>query len=200
MTQIKVWKQMPLEIERKFRVSNDFPRSEHPLTIAQGYLCRDPGRTVRVRTDGSQGYLTIKGMGNESGTSRFEWEKAIPLEEALSLLDLCDGLIIKNRHEIPVGQHIFEIDEFLGDNVGLVVAEIELQDEDEEFERPAWLTREVTGDPRYYNSRLLEHPYTKWSADERIGEFFANLAAVQQQLPADMAKILHDNAWDLYET
>lgn len=189
---------MGIEIERKFRVDANFPRSVHPLKIAQGYLNRDPERTVRVRTDSEQGYLTIKGIGNSTGTSRFEWEKPISLEEADELLNLCDGTIVKHRHEIQIGNHLFQVDEFFGANEGLVIAEVELSAEDEVFDRPAWLSREVTGENRYYNSQLLERPYTMWSADERIGEFFANLAACQQPLDPEFARILNDNLSELY--
>ena len=154
-----------LEIERKFLVKSDdfkavaFAKSQ----IAQGYLNSHPERTVRIRIKGESGFLTIKGKGNESGVSRLEWETEIPLTEAKSLIKLCEnGVIDKIRYEVKAGNHIFEVDEFFGDNEGLVVAEIELQSEDETFEKPEWLGQEVTNDERYYNAFLSNHPYTTW--------------------------------------
>lgn len=154
-----------IEIERKFLVNsyafkNDALRKNH---IAQGYLNSTPERTVRVRIKGDTGYLTIKGKSNETGLSRFEWEKEIPLEEAKALLLLCEkGIIEKNRYEVPVGKHLFEVDEFLGENEGLLIAEVELQSESEFFEKPHWLGDEVTQDQRYYNSYLSQHPFISW--------------------------------------
>ena len=154
-----------IEIERKFLVSsdafkNDALRKNH---IAQGYLNSTPERTVRVRIKGDTGYLTIKGKSNETGLSRFEWEKEIPLEEAKALLLLCEkGIIEKNRYEVQVGKHLFEVDEFFGENEGLLLAEVELQSESEFFEKPHWLGDEVTQDQRYYNSYLSQHPFTSW--------------------------------------
>jgi adenylate cyclase len=154
-----------IEIERKFLVSsdafkNDALRKNH---IAQGYLNSAPERTVRVRIKGDTGYLTIKGKSNESGLSRFEWEKEIPLEEAKALLLLCEkGVIEKTRYEIPLGHHLFEVDEFVGENEGLIIAEVELQSENEIFEKPIWLGKEVSHDERYYNSYLSQHPFTSW--------------------------------------
>lgn len=154
-----------LEIERKFLVKSDkfkavaFAKNQ----IAQGYLNSHPERTVRIRIKGESGFLTIKGKGNESGISRLEWETEIPLTEAKSLIKLCEnGVIDKIRYEVKAGNHIFEVDEFFGDNEGLVVAEIELQSEDEAFEKPEWLGQEVTNDERYYNAFLSNHPYTTW--------------------------------------
>jgi len=154
-----------LEIERKFLVRSDnfkavaFAKNQ----IAQGYLNSHPERTVRIRIKGESGFLTIKGKGNESGVSRLEWETEIPLTEAKSLIKLCEnGVIDKIRYEVKAGNHIFEVDEFFGDNEGLVVAEIELQSEDETFEKPEWLGQEVTNDERYYNAFLSNHPYTTW--------------------------------------
>ncbi|MBA9073185.1 CYTH domain-containing protein [Flavobacterium gossypii] len=154
-----------LEIERKFLVKSDdfkavaFAKNQ----IAQGYLNSHPERTVRIRIKGESGFLTIKGKGNESGVSRLEWETEIPLTEAKSLIKLCEnGVIDKIRYEVKAGNHIFEVDEFFGDNEGLVVAEIELQSEDEAFEKPEWLGQEVTNDERYYNAFLSNHPYTTW--------------------------------------
>jgi adenylate cyclase len=154
-----------IEIERKFLVSsdafkNDALRKNH---IAQGYLNSTPERTVRVRIKDDTGYLTIKGKSNETGLSRFEWEKEIPLEEAKALLLLCEkGIIEKNRYEVPVGKQLFEVDEFFGENEGLLLAEVELQSESEFFEKPHWLGDEVTQDQRYYNSYLSQHPFTSW--------------------------------------
>ena len=154
-----------IEIERKFLVSsdafkNDALRKNH---IAQGYLNSAPDRTVRVRIKGDTGYLTIKGKSNETGLSRFEWEKEIPLADAKALLLLCEkGIIEKNRYEVPVGKHLFEVDEFFGENEGLLLAEVELQSESEFFEKPDWLGDEVTQDQRYYNSYISNHPFTSW--------------------------------------
>ncbi len=157
---------MAQEIERKFLVTGPFRDLAHQATrIVQGYLCSVPERTVRVRIKGDQGFLTIKGIGNASGASRFEWEREIPATEAEQLLALCEpGVIDKVRHLVRVGGHTIEVDEFHGENEGLVVAEVELAAEDEAFDRPAWLGREVTGDPRYYNAMLMKHPFTRWTA------------------------------------
>ena len=154
-----------IEIERKFLVnSTDFKKEPHTLKqVAQGYLNSNPDRTVRIRIAAEKGYITIKGKGNASGMSRFEWEKEIPLEEAKNLLQLCEpGIIKKTRYAIPAGGHVFEVDEFLDENQGLVVAEIELSSESESFEKPQWLGKEVTNDQRYYNAWLSKNPYTRW--------------------------------------
>lgn len=154
-----------IEIERKFLTTSDaFKREAFAQNrIAQGYLSSVPERTVRVRIKGDKGFLTIKGASNESGISRFEWEKEIPIDEAQKLLLLCEkGVIDKTRFEVKVGSHIFEVDEFYGENEGLIMAEIELGSETETFEKPGWLGKEVTNDNRYYNSFLSSHPYTKW--------------------------------------
>lgn len=152
---------MPQEIERKFLVSGDFkPFVSQNVRITQGYLSSAPGRTVRLRVKGDKGYITVKGMSNDSGLSRFEWEKEIPLSEAQELLKICEpGVIDKTRHLVPFGNHIFEVDEFHGQNEGLVIAEIELNSENEAFEKPSWLGREVTGDVRYYNSVLVKEAW-----------------------------------------
>lgn len=154
------------EIERKFLVGEGF-RSEvfQSTDIKQGYLCGGSGVTVRVRVRGEQGYLTIKGKRNISGLSRFEWEKEIDKEEAEVLLALAEGgTVEKTRHLVKNtdGRHIWEVDEFHGANEGLIVAEIELTDENDTFDRPDWLGKEVSDDPRYYNSQLLKHPYNTW--------------------------------------
>lgn len=153
------------EIERKFLVlSDDFKIvTTTKNRIVQGYLNSDPERTVRIRIKGEKGYLTIKGKGNESGTTRLEWEKEIALNDAEQLLPLCEkGIIDKIRYEVPLGKHVYEIDVFSGDNEGLIVAEIELSSEDETFEKPNWLGKEVTGDKKYYNAYLSHHPFKTW--------------------------------------
>jgi len=154
-----------IEIERKFLVVTDEYKAAafKSTRIIQGFLSTDPERTVRVRVKGTQGFLTIKGKSNTSGISRFEWEKEIDLEEAQSLLKLCQkGIIDKVRYEVKSNAHIYEIDEFFGDNNGLVVAEIELNSEEEAFEKPDWLGVEVTGEVKYYNSKLSTTPFCEW--------------------------------------
>ncbi|MBW3518465.1 CYTH domain-containing protein [Flavobacterium sp. NKUCC04_CG] len=154
-----------IEIERKFRIrSLDFIKeSYHYSDIQQGYLNSAPERTVRVRVRDNQGFLTIKGKSNSSGTSRMEWEKEIDLFEAKELLKLCEDFAIsKTRYLVKVASHLFEVDVFHGENEGLILAEIELNDENETFIRPEWLGEEVTGDIRFYNSYLSQHPYSKW--------------------------------------
>ena len=156
---------MALEIERKFLVTDDSYKAMvfHSDRIAQGYLCREGGNSTRVRVRGDKGYLTIKGPSMDGGLSRFEWEKEIPSGEAWELLKLCHGGIIdKTRHLVKCGKHTFEVDEFHGDNDGLVVAEVELESADEAFERPPFLGKEVTGDKRYYNSSLTRFPFKCW--------------------------------------
>ncbi len=153
------------EIERKFLVISDVFKTEaqQQSGIVQGYLNSNPARAVRVRIKGNKGFLTIKGKGNESGTTRFEWEKEIVLSEAEALLALCgEGVIDKVRYEIEVGKHIYEVDEFFGNNEGLIVAEIELSHENETFEKPDWLGAEVTGNVKYYNSQLSKNPFKDW--------------------------------------
>lgn len=155
---------MAQEIERKFLVKGDFKSEAFKATrIIQGYLCSVPERTVRVRVKGDKGFITIKGIGNESGASRFEWEKEIPVAEVQDLLKLCEpGIIDKTRYLVKAGEFTFEVDEFYGENEGLTVAEVELPDENAVFERPEWLGEEVTGDKRYYNSMLMKNPYKNW--------------------------------------
>ncbi|MBQ6244164.1 MAG: CYTH domain-containing protein [Bacteroidales bacterium] len=151
------------EIERKFLVAGDFrAEASGASRIIQGFLSSTPGRTVRVRVRGDRGYITVKGPAR--GLTRFEWEKEIPVGEAEVLLRLCEpGMIDKTRWLVPSADgHTWEVDEFHGDNEGLVVAEIELGSEAEEFERPAWLGREVTGERRYFNSSLTKCPYKDW--------------------------------------
>ena len=155
---------MAQEIERKFLVKGDFKSEAFKSTrITQGYLSSVPERTVRVRVKGDKGFITIKGIGNESGASRFEWEKEIPVDEVRDLLKICEpGVIDKTRYLVKNGDLTFEVDEFYGDNDGLTVAEIERPDEDTQFNRPAWLGEEVTGDVRFYNSMLMKNPYKNW--------------------------------------
>lgn len=157
---------MGQEIEKKFLVKGDFKASAFKaIRITQGYLCSAPERTVRVRVKGDKGFITVKGIGNESGASRFEWEKEIPVSEAEALIGLAEpGVIDKTRYLVKNtdGIHTWEVDEFYGDNEGLVVAEIELSDEKEAFDKPEWLGREVTGDPKYFNSMLMKNPYKNW--------------------------------------
>ena len=150
-----------LEIERKFLVTSDEFKtqafSKNP--IAQGYLNSNPERTVRIRIKGESGFLTIKGIG----TTRFEWETEISLAEARPLLKLCEeGIINKIRYNVQVGKHVYEVDEFQDDNHGLVVAEVELKSEDEAFEKPSWLGKEVTNDERYYNTYLSKKYFKTW--------------------------------------
>ncbi len=154
-----------IEIERKFLVrDNSYKETATSHThMAQGYICRESGRTVRVRKAGDRGWLTIKGPSDDSGLSRFEWETGISGAEAEGLMKLCQaGIIEKIRHIVPYGDHVFEVDEFLGDNLGLTVAELELKNESEPFSRPEWLGEEVTGDRRYYNSMLAAAPFSSW--------------------------------------
>ncbi len=155
---------MPLEIERKFLVQGDFrPFVTHTSHITQGYLSSVPERTVRIRIRDNNACITIKGKNNQSGISRYEWEKEIAVEDARELILLCEpGIIEKKRHLIPNSSLFFEVDEFLRDNSGLIIAEIELPSEDFLFEKPSWLGVEVTGDPRFYNSFLTKNPYAKW--------------------------------------
>ena len=155
---------MAKEIERKFLVTGDFKSNvKKSQRIIQGYLSSVPERTVRVRIKGDKGFITVKGIGNETGASRFEWEKEIPVDEVKELLKICEpGIIDKTRYLVDVGNHTFEVDEFYGDNEGLVIAEVELKDENENFEKPEWLGEEVTGDKKYYNSMLMKNPYKNW--------------------------------------
>ena len=155
---------MAQEIEKKFLVAGEFKESAKKATrITQGYLSSVPERTVRVRVKGEKGYITVKGIGNDSGASRFEWEKEIPVEDVRDLLKICEsGVIDKTRYLVDCDGHTFEVDEFYVDNEGLVVAEVELSDENEAFTRPSWLGEEVTGYKKYYNSMLMKNPYKNW--------------------------------------
>ena len=154
-----------IEIERKFLVLSDAFKKEaqRSYKMVQGFLNTDPKRTVRVRLHGDTGFLTIKGLSSKDGLSRFEWEKELSKVDAEALLPLCEDVLIeKLRYEVSVGNHIFEVDEFLGKNEGLVIAEIELNSEDEQFKKPNWLGKEVTGHIQYYNSQLSKQPYSSW--------------------------------------
>lgn len=161
---LKIWN-MAIEIERKFLLRSDAYKAEAQgsTRIAQGYIGTVPGRTVRIRIRGDRGYLTIKGNSSADGLSRYEWEKEIPVDEARELLELCEkGIIDKTRYVVPFGGHLFEVDEFYGDNEGLAVAEVELNAPDEPFDKPSWLGEEVTGDARYYNKALTKKPFKEW--------------------------------------
>ena len=156
-----------IEIERKFLVLSDAFKTEafKSTRIIQGYLNSNKQRAVRVRLKGEQGFLTIKGESSKNGLSRFEWEKEIPESEAKSLLKLCEpGVVDKIRYEIKLGNHVFEVDAFFGDNAGLIIAEVELNDENELFEKPSWLGEEVSGQTKYYNSQLSNQPYNTWKS------------------------------------
>ena len=154
-----------IEIERKFLVTSEAFKSQAfaEKRISQGYLNSNPERTVRVRIANDKGFLTIKGKGNETGMSRFEWEKEIPVEEARALLALSEkGAIDKTRFEVKIGNHLYEVDEFYGENEGLIIAEIELSSENESFEQPEWLGNEVTNDERFFNAYLSTNPFKNW--------------------------------------
>ena len=154
-----------LEIERKFLVLDDSYKqlSYGSSHIMQGYICSERGRTVRVRIRDERAYLTIKGPSMNGGLSRYEFEREIPLDDAQQMMRFCEpGIIDKTRWLVKSGHHTFEVDEFFGDNEGLVVAEVELAYEDEPFEKPSFIGKEVTGDRRYYNSQLRANPFNKW--------------------------------------
>jgi len=156
---------MKIEIEKKFLVKNDSFKHEsvNEVKITQRYLSSAPERSVRVRISGIKGIITIKGLGGNSGMSRFEWEKEISVTDANDLFTLCEpGVVDKTRYIVKNGQHVFEIDEFYGENKGLIVAEIELSSEEEFFIRPDWLGDEVTGEVKYFNSMLIKNPYSNW--------------------------------------
>ncbi|MDN3491437.1 CYTH domain-containing protein [Winogradskyella bathintestinalis] len=156
---------MNIEIERKFLVNSEAFKvlAFNSYSIKQGFLNSHKERTVRVRLKNDNGYLTIKGLSSKNGLSRFEWEKEISITEAEQLLQLCEkGIINKTRFEIKSGKHIFEVDEFYDENAGLIIAEVELNSEIENFEKPKWLGKEVTGDVRYYNSQLSVNPFLSW--------------------------------------
>ena len=151
-------------MERKFLVTGDFKSQAYSSSrIRQGYISTVGKATVRVRIRDDKGFLTIKGRSNEAGISRYEFETEVPLQDAEDLMRLCEpGVIDKTRYLVRSGRHVFEVDEFYGDNAGLIMAEVELSDEQEAFEKPDFIGREVTGDRRYYNSHLRTYPYKLW--------------------------------------
>lgn len=155
---------MAFEIERKFLVTGEFRDQAYQHSrIRQGYISSGNGRTVRVRIRDNQGFLTIKGPSGKEGISRYEFETEIPLQDALDLLAICEpGVIDKTRYLVRSGTHIFEVDEFYGDNQGLVMAEVELSHENEPFIKPDFIGREVTGDRRFYNAHMRKNPYKLW--------------------------------------
>ena len=156
---------MSIEIERKFLVaSNNFKAEAYKKNyIKQGFLNSDKERVVRVRLTDETAFLTIKGKSNKTGISRFEWEKEISKKDAKGLLEFCEkGVIDKLRYEVSVNNHTFEVDEFYGDNEGLIIAEVELKTENEAFTKPDWLGEEVTGNTKYYNSQLSKQPFNTW--------------------------------------
>ncbi len=160
---------MALEIERKFLVEGDFKSQAYSSSrIKQGYILSANGKTVRVRMRGDKGFLTIKGPSDIAGISRYEFEKEITPEEAEQLFKLCEpGIIDKTRYLVKSGKHTFEVDEFYGDNEGLVMAEVELSSEDEEYLKPNFIGREVTGDRKYYNSHLRKFPFKIWGENAK---------------------------------
>ncbi|NQW36940.1 MAG: CYTH domain-containing protein [Flavobacteriales bacterium] len=157
---------MAFEIERKFLVKTDDYKSVayKKFTISQGFISTDKNAVVRIRITDDKAFITIKGKSNKSGTTRYEWEKEISLNEAKQLMSLSKtSLIVKTRYLVKIKNHTFEVDEFLGDNAGLVIAEIELTDEHEVFIKPDWLGEEVTGKLKYYNVMLAKNPFKNWT-------------------------------------
>lgn len=156
---------MSKEIERKFLVSGQAYKEQARSCshIMQGYILSDEGRTVRVRRRDDKAYLTIKGPSTADGTTRFEWEREITTDDAAEMFSMCrGGLIDKHRYLVSSGPHVWEVDEFHGDNDGLVMAEVELSSADEPYKQPDFISEEVTGDARYYNSMLMKQPYKEW--------------------------------------
>ena len=156
---------MAYEIERKFLLTSDIFKNEASSKeyIVQAFLNLHPERSVRIRIKDTKAFLTVKGISNEEGTIRREWEYPIPLKDAQEMLKICEpGAIEKWRYYIKAGKHTFEVDVFEGENQGLVVAEVELNYEEEEFLKPAWLGEEVTGNKAYYNSSLSQKPFNTW--------------------------------------
>ena len=160
---------MGYEIERKFLVNGEYKSQAYDhYQMRQGYLSLSGVSVIRVRVKGEKGYITIKGAVGEGSITRQEWEYEVPLHDAEEMLLLCeDAIIEKTRYLIRVGEHTFEVDEFTGENEGLQIAEVELESEEESFEKPDWLGVEVTGTVRYYNSYLSIHPYREWRGEER---------------------------------
>jgi adenylate cyclase len=155
---------MNYEIERKFLVAGDYKsHAFNHYRIVQGYLSSVPERVVRIRVQDDTAFITIKSTVSDTEFTRYEWEREIPVKDAEDMLRFCEKEIIeKTRYLVKVGKHVFEVDEFYGSNEGLLMAEVELQSEDEVFEKPDWLGEEVTSDDRYYNSMLVKHPYSEW--------------------------------------
>jgi len=156
---------MSIEIERKFLVKNNSYKKESykHLNIKQGFLNSNKNRVVRIRIIDNRGFITIKGISSDNGLSRYEWEKEITINDAQDLLSICEkGVIEKNRYLVKCSNHIFEVDEFIGENDGLIIAEVELKSEDEKFCKPKWLSKEVTGIAKYYNSELSKKPFKEW--------------------------------------
>jgi len=154
-----------LEIERKYLVESlDFINEAQSIKrITQGFLNTNPERTVRVRISGEEAFITVKGISNETGTTRMEWEQKIDLKGAQKLLQICEpGMIDKTRYDLLFHGNLFEVDVFHGENEGLIIAEVELSHENQPFETPHWLGEEVTGDVKYYNSELSKNPYRIW--------------------------------------
>ncbi len=172
---------MNLEIERKFLFKPDFRLPDVSFDeIKQAYISRNPENSVRVRLKGDTAFLTIKGKSNKKGTTRFEFEKEISMKDAKELFEICKiGIIEKTRYYYPSGKHIFEIDVFKGENKGLILAEVELQNENETFSKPNWLGKEVTGDIRFYNSYLSKHPYNRWSISNCISD---NITCITEKM------------------
>lgn len=159
---------MGYEIERKFLVKGDFKSHVYKsYIIKQGYLSVSGSNLVRVRTKGEKAYVTIKTAALEDSIVRNEWEYEIPFADAEEMLELCEGIISKTRYLVDVAKHTYEVDEFYGDNEGLLVAEIELDEENESFDKPDWLGEEVSGNIRYYNSFLSIHPFNTWNSDKK---------------------------------
>lgn len=157
---------MNIEIERKFLVKNNSFKKEsfQKKYIKQGFLNSNKERVVRIRISDDLAFITVKGKSNNSGTTRFEWEKEINKNDAEQLLLLCEPTLIeKNRYLVKSSNHIFEVDEFLNDNKGLIIAEIELSSENENFKKPSWLGKEVTGELKYYNSNISLFPFKNWT-------------------------------------
>jgi len=159
---------MGQEIERKFLVKGDFKsKAKKQIRIKQSYISLVPERTVRIRITNDKGFITIKGAANDSGVSHYEWEKEISVKEAEELFKLCEtGVIDKTRFLVDVGNHTYEVDEFYGDNQGLLVAEIELGAEEDDFIKPDWLGEEVTGNINYYNASLMKNPFKDWKGNQ----------------------------------
>lgn len=156
-----------IEIERKFLVTSEGfkKQTRFKIRIIQGFLNTNPERTVRIRIMGEQAFLTVKGISNATGVSRFEWEKEISVGDAEQLLLLAEpGIIDKERYHVQFGNHVFEVDEFSGANKGLIIAEVELSSENESFDKPDWLGIEVSGITKYYNSQLSKKPFISWKA------------------------------------